>query len=213
MSVLRNSMTRWAVGALSAGAMIVGTIAPAAARHKDYRGGYYNGYGYSSAYRHYRPYKHYRHHRHRRGPSAGDVIGIAVLLGTVAVIASAASKDKKTRRRSDDRPDYRHDQDYRSDSRSRDRDVPKSDGYALNQDEAIDICVNAARDKAEANAGGYAEILDVAQPQERGSGDWDIEGRLEQRRSYSDKKGETKRFSCDVREGRVAYVYISRDVV
>jgi len=200
MSILRNSMMRWAVGALSVGAMIVGTVAPAAARHNDYRGGYYKGYGYSSAYRNYRPYKHYRH---RRGPSAGEVIGIAALIGAVAVIASAASKDKKSRRTSDDRPDYR------SDSRSRDYDTPSR--YAFNEEEAIDACVSAARDKAEANAGGYAEILDVAQPQEQGSGDWNIEGRLEQRRSYSDEQGETRRFSCDVREGRVAYVYISRD--
>lgn len=206
MSIMRNSMMRLAVGAFSAGAMIVGTVAPAAARHNDYRGGYYSGYGYSSAYRNYRPYKHYRH---RRGPSAGEVIGIAALIGAVAIIASSASKDKKSRRTSDDRPDYRRDEDYRSDSRLPGSDAPSR--YALDEDAAIDACVAAARDKAEAKNGGYAEILDIARPRERGNGEWDIEGRLEQRRSYSDKQGETKRFSCDVREGRVAYVYISRD--
>jgi hypothetical protein len=201
MSVRRNSRMRWAVGSLCAGAMLVGSVVPAMARdHGRYSGydGYGGGYGYPSRHR------GYRHYRHRDGLDAGDVIGIAALIGAVAIIASAAGKDKKASRS----PDYRSDDrgyDGRTDSRD---DYPASSSGV---DEAINACVNAARDKAQGESGGYAEILDVERPRASGDNGWDVEGRLEQRRTYQDRPGSTKRFTCDVQGGRVAHVYISNE--
>ena len=51
------------------------------------------------------------------------------------------------------------------------------------------------------------------QPLARGGDDWEVEGRVEQRRSYRDSDGQTRRFSCDVRDGRVADVRLSADVI
>ncbi len=62
----------------------------------------------------------YRHHRHRGRTSAGDVLGAVLVLGTIAAVASAASKANRARsypypypappydqRRGDYRPDQR----------------------------------------------------------------------------------------------------------
>jgi len=176
------------LGLVSGIAMVGAGIAPAAARDHGRHG--WGGYG------------HHRHYRHRDGLDAGDVIGIAVLIGSVAAIANAASKDKD-RRVPDARAPY-------PDDRSSDR---REDAQpASNEDAAIDACITAVRDEAE-RSGDYAEIVDVERPRARGDGDWDVEGRVEQRRSYRDPDGQTRRFSCDVQGGRVADVRLSTDMI
>ncbi len=195
---------RMAVGLVSAVAMLGASAAPAMARNYGNHGGYRGGYGYPGGY--YGGYgygRHYRHYRHRDRLDAGEVIGIAALIGAVAVIASAASKEKKSRsepypRSSEPRYDDRRYDDRRDDY-----------GDARSEDEAVNACASAARDKAERDGGGYAEIVDVERPRASGTNGWDVEGRLEQRRNYQDKSGTTKRFSCDVQGGRVAHVYVT----
>ena len=203
MSGKRSSRTRWAVGAITAGAIFVGSVAPAMARHKDYGGGYYGSrYGYSYPYRYdrYRDYR-YRHHRHRGGLDAGDVIGIALLVGAVAVVASSVNKDKKSRDRDRDWRDKDRPYDDRDDNRD-----------TASENEAVDVCVSAARNEAESQSGGYAEIIDVESPRRSSEGGWDVEGRLEQRSSYRDNELVTKSFSCSYERGRVAHVYVSRNL-
>ena len=185
---IKPGAMRCLLGLVSAVAMVGAGIAPAAARDHGRHG--WGGYS------------HHRHYRHRDGLDAGDVIGIAALIGAVAVIASAASKDKD-RRVPDARAPY-------PDDRSTDR--REDAAPALGEDAAVDACVDAVRDEAE-RTGDYAEIVDVEQPRARGDEEWDVEGRVEQRRSYRDSDGQTRRFSCTVRDGRVADVRLSEDVI
>jgi len=188
----KSGAMRRFLGVVSAVAMTGAAIAPAAARDHGRYG--WGGYG------------HHRHYRHGGGLDAGDVIGIAALIGAVAVIASAASKDRDTRA-SDARTPY---PDSYPDGRRADGRYDAAP--ASGEDAAVDACVDAVRDEAE-RAGGYAEILDVERPLARGQTDWDVEGRVEQRRTYRDSDGQTRRFSCDVRNGRVADVRLSADVI
>lgn len=201
--LLHNRIARSVVASLCVGTLLAGSVAPAMARDHGRYGGYHGGYGGHGGYGY--PSR-YRHYRHRDGLNAGDVIGIAALIGVVAIIASSVSKNSKTSRGPDNRNDDRSYED-RADDRS---DYPVS---SAGEDAAIDACVSAARDKSESESGGYAEILDVERPRAAGHDGWGIDGRLEERRTYSDTQGVTKRFSCDVQGGRVAYVYISRDTV
>lgn len=187
------------LGLISAVAMAGAGIAPAAARDHGRHGWGSPGYGWSG----YRPHRHYRH---RDGLDAGDVIGIAALIGAVAVIASAASKDRAGDHRDGRTPDPNGYPEDRNADRQNETDS------AFGEDAAIDACIDAVRDEAERN-GGYAEILDVEQPLARGDGEWDVEGRVEQRQSYRDADGQSRRFSCDVRDGRVADVRLSADVI
>ena len=182
-----NAMRR-AIGLAAAAAMIGGSITPALARDHGRHGGWYRGYGYP-------------HHRHHRGGlDAGDVIGIAALIGAVAVIASAANKNRNDRGYPD--------RSYPGDGRYGDSERYREAG----EDEAVSLCAAAARAEAERDREGYAEVLDVERPRARSDG-WDVDGRLERRRGYQDGDGETMRFSCVVRDGRVADVRLSRDLI
>ncbi|MGD9810454.1 MAG: hypothetical protein AB7U35_03855 [Sphingobium sp.] len=201
MSGMRRFAARGVLACLTAGAVLATSVTPATARDGRYggyyRGGYGYGYGYGYPYR-YRPYR-------RDRLDAGDVIGIAALVGAVAVIASAASKSKKAERYPESRDSSR---DY---PRDRD-DYDRGDDYsASGEDEAVNACATAARDEAERN-GGYAEILEVERPSSRGGDNWHVQGTLEQRRNYQDKRGMQKNFSCTVENGRIARVQV-RDYV
>lgn len=180
---------RMAIGAVAAAALAAGSVSPAAARDYGY-GGYGGGY-YGNGYGGYGGYGGHRHHRDRDGLNAGEVIGIAALIGVVAVLASSASKDKKAR--TGEYP----------------RNSDRSDGYgAGSQEDAVDACAVAARDKA-SESGRYAEVVDVETPQSTQDG-WSVEGRVEQRGNYRDRSGETRHFYCTVRDGRVAEISISQ---
>lgn len=187
------------LGLVSAAAMMSAGIAPAAARDHGRHGWGSPGYGWGG----YRPHRHYRH---GGGLDAGDVIGIAALIGAVAVIASAASKERE-RSAPETRTPYPDT--YPDDRRDEPRDGVSS---AVGEDAAVDACVDAVRDEAERD-GDYAEILDVEQPRAQGDDEWDVMGRLEQRQSYRDSQGRTRRFSCTVRDGKVAEVRLSADVI
>ena len=187
-----------ALALLAVTAVIAASVSPAAARDRYRHPGYGYGYGggwYGSPYRG-------RHYRHHRGLDAGDVIGIAAVLGAVAVIASSANKDKRSTRSSD--RDY--DPDYR-------RDDDRSDDFAAgyDEDEAVNACASAAREEAE-RGGGFAEIVDVDEPRSAGRDGWRIQGSLEHRRAYQDRSGLQKNFTCSYEGGRVVRVDV-RDYV
>ena len=200
---MSGSKMRWAIGITGAVALLAGSVVPAAAQGWG-PGGWRPG-GHGGGWGH-RP--HYRD----RGLNAGDVIGIAALIGAVAVIASSASKDRKQTRSAPDPRDY---PDTRG-SVEEEGYPPEADqsgypGPAMSADQAADACAVAVRDKVEGEQGGYAEILDVAEPRASGQEGWAIDGRVERRAGVRGDSGDVRRFSCDVQGNRVAEVYISRD--
>lgn len=188
MSVKVSALMKRGLFALSAIAMteVGGTPAPARDRH---------GYdGPDHAYG-------YRHHRYRDRLDSGDAIGIVALVGAVALIASTASKNRTDGRYPENRAPNRRCEGGAEDYY----------GVPVDEDDAVNACVAAARDKTEAERGGYAEILDVDRPHTSGEGKWDVAGRIEHRRNFQDRSGVTRRFTCNMRAGRVADVAIFDD--
>ena len=163
------------------------------------------------------------HHRHGDGFGVGDAIGVAALIGAVAVVASSMAKDRKAARSSGpdgeraydgdsyDAPPPANGTDYGADRRGEDfsdvADVNRQDDAQMS-----DACAVAARDEAQAQAqGGYAEVRHMEAPRATGNG-YNIDGDVETRASWSASSGTTRRFTCSMRDGRVAEVYLSRDV-
>lgn len=194
-------------GALAGMALMVGGVAPAAARDHRWDGG--RGWG-----------------RHHDGFGFGDAVGVAALIGAVAIVANSMSKDRKSadapvdrdhdatvrtdETRRDDGPyDSRDDSWSKQDARGAD-DAPADGGGLASEDSAVDACAVAARDEA-SNGGGYAEIHDIGAPKAV-SGGWDVDGRVERRSGYRDQGGDLRRFTCSIRNGRVSDVYLSKDV-
>ena len=158
-------------------------------------------------WRGHRGYRGYRGHRHRRhrGIDGGDILAGVLILGGIAAIASAASKNKKDRRY-DDR-DYRNSRDrdyrqrdYRGDDRgydnrrSNDRNEQSSRGTG-NMDVAINACSNAA----EIQAGDNARVSEIRAVARDGSG-WRVEGDL--------TGGNQSNFLCGATGSRVDYVQL-----
>lgn len=230
---------RMVMGSLVGAALLAGSVAPAQARdgHGWNRGGWDRG-GWG-------------HRRHRGdGFGFGDALGVAALIGAVAIVANSVGKDKaEARDRTSTPSPPADDHDYaptegsgsgydsRSDSgRDSSRDggsdydsspadhTPSHGSYdnsiadaghdgspdLASEDSAVDACAVAARDRA-AEQGGYAEVREIGSPQ-AADGGFNIDGRVERRASYRDTGGETRRFTCSVKNGRVAEVYLSRDV-
>ncbi len=143
-------------------------------------------------------------HRHHDRVSAGDVLGGLLIIGTIAAIASAASKDKRERA-----PDYRYDPPYRDDQRYEQRDsdyVPPvddrrgDDGAAVYdngdvQRRAADACSWAV----EAEMGDDARV-DRIDGTEANNGGWYVTG------TASRLGGEVRSFGCSYRNGRVVDV-------
>lgn len=199
-----RSRARWITGTVAGLTLLVGGIAPAVARDHHRPG----GYGYPGDWGGY-PYRHRPYRGYDRGLGAGDVIGIAALIGAVAVIASAASKKRDAPRRYPDVENAPHSADRGQ--RDGDDDYVSGGASSMSEDEAVDACVEAARNKAEGERGGYAEVRSATPQRASGQDGWSVDGRIEIRRNYQDQDGATRRFSCDVEGGRVANVYISRD--
>lgn len=209
-----GTKARWMTGALVSAGLLVGSIGAADARPRyGYDRGWNGGWD--------------RHHRHRGdGFGLGDAIGVAALVGAVAIVASSISKNKKIRDPRTggeyDAPPRSPDTDYGADARTgtlppdapiRD-DADFSDVASANaQDDAMtDACAVAAREEAQGQDGGYAEIRSMDQPRTSQDGATNIDGEIETRASYRATDGTTRRFTCTMRDGRVAQVYISRDV-
>ncbi len=143
-------------------------------------------------------------YRHHDRISTGDVLGGLLVIGTIAAIASAASKDKRERA-----PDYRYDPPYRDDQRYDRRDsdyVPPVDdrpevgdarGYGNGdaQTRAADACSWAV----EGEMGDDARV-DRIDRTEANNGGWYVTG------TASRLGGEVRSFGCSFRNGRVVDV-------
>lgn len=176
------------VGWTSMAALVVGGISPAMARG-------YDGWGAG-------PRGGWGHHRHHEGNDGfGTFLGVAALVGVVAILASSSAKNAKARDKTETAPPETGE--YRG------YDSPRGDFVLSQEDEAINACAEAVREKAA--DGGYAEILSI-DPARRLRDGWRIEGRVEQRDSFRDTGGEIQRFSCTVRDGQVEDIALSPDL-
>lgn len=185
---------------LAAGALVIGSVSPAAARGYDGR---------------------WRHRHHDDGPSAGAIFGVLLGVGVIAAIASANAKKNKEAQQQrydprygdrgyddrgydsrgyDDRDYGRSDEGRNYDGRSNDRNYGNSQGYA-SEDEAVDACATAARDQA----GGFAEVRGITDVRPFGNG-FDVTGTIDQRSSYRANDRRTRSFRCTFDNGRVAGV-------
>ncbi|WP_447760806.1 hypothetical protein [Sphingopyxis panaciterrae] len=137
-------------------------------------------------------------HRDRDHISTGEVLGGLFVLGTIAAIASAATKNKADRR--DDRyePPYRDDN-YREVPRYEPeyRDDPQTGSYGSGDAEtrAADACSWAV----EAEMGDDARIDSIGST-EPNNGGWYVTG------TASHASGEARSFGCSYRNGRVVDV-------
>jgi hypothetical protein len=178
---------------LAAGALVIGSVSPAAAR----------GDG------------RWRHHDN--GPSAGAVFGLLLGVGVIAAIASANAKKKQeadNRRYEDDQrygerdydPRY-DDQQQRYEGRTDERAYDSGRAYA-NEDEAVDACAVAARDEASRN-GGFAEIRDITGVRPYAGNGFDVTGVVDQRSGYRASDRRARSFRCTYQDGRVSGVSFS----
>lgn len=123
-------------------------------------------------------------HRHYRGNGigTGDVLAGVLIIGGIAAIASAASKNNRDRAEERSYPDYRADtypREERQDYRDRDDDragSPYSSGSGAGLDRAADMCVNEV-ERSE-------QVEDVTTVNRDGDG-WHVEGRLRNGKDFS----------------------------
>jgi len=172
---------------LAAGtALLLATLgaAPAEARGRHHHGGGHHGGGWG--------------HHHDDGIDAGDVIGGLFVIGAIAAIASAASKD----RRDDDR---RYEPPYPDTPRGADdrdaRETPDMPIYSSNEigQRATDACSWAA--EAEAGEGARVQSISGTRP-DVGYGVY-VTGDLS-------RPGErTRSFGCTYSNGRVTDVRVN----
>jgi hypothetical protein len=142
-------------------------------------------------------------YRHHDRISTGDVLGGLLIIGTIAAIASAASKDKRDRA-PDYRPDDRYDPPWRDDNR---QDVPRYEpevpndavpgayGRGEGEARAADACSWAV----EGDMGDDARVESITGT-EANNGGWYVTG------TASRSDGEVKSFGCSYRNGRVVDV-------
>lgn len=138
-------------------------------------------------------------YRHHDRISTGDVLGGLLIIGTIATIASAASKDKRERA-----PDYHYDPPYRDDDR---QEVLRYEPDAQNdaapgpygRDEAQSRAADACSWAVEGEMGEDARVDSIIDTQPNNGG-WYVTG------TASRLGGEVQSFGCSYRNGRVVDV-------
>lgn len=154
-----KNLTTALVGTLAAGALAVSTASPALARD--------NG----------------------NGISTGEVIAGALIIGGIAAVAAAASKDDGDRYgygRDYDRSGYRY-------------------GSAMDSRQAVSQCVRAAEAGASRYSYGRANVRDIRSVKNKRNG-YDVKGRIavNNRNGWNrNRSSDTGNFTCKVRYGRV----------
>lgn len=215
---MNGTKARWMTGALVSAGLLMGTIGVAEARPRYGYDRGWNGHGHGG-------WDRYR--RRGNGFGLGDAIGVAAIVGAVAVVASSMNKDKQARDPRtggtyEDAPPPVGGTDYGADvgtdigtgPQARDDDDFSDIADTNGQDDAMaDACATAARDEAQSQNDGYAEVRHMDTPRAIPDGSYNIDGEVETRASYRTAGGTTHRFTCAVKDGRVAEVYLSRDVV
>ncbi len=195
-----RALSRW-VGSLALAGMLASAATPAMAQ-RGYGGGYGGGRGYDRGY-------------HRGGGDGfGVFLGVAALVGAVAVIASSAAKDKKAAqaRPVDPSTDPSYDGAYDGSVASApypDAQVPSVNATTA-ESAAVDACALAARDEG-SQGGAYAEVREITSTRPFDGG-FAVDGTVDQRDGYRGQ-GVQRRFSCEWKDGRVADMVLSRDVV
>lgn len=152
--------------------------------YRGYRG--YRGYGYGRGYR-----------RHRNRVDAGDVLAGVLIIGGIAAIASAASKNNRNRR-ADDR-DYRNDRRYDNRQNNSRYDDRRSDSRSDRGTGAMDVAINACSNAAERQAGNDARVSEIQSVARDGNG-WRVEGGL--------TGSKQSNFLCGATDGRVDFVQL-----
>lgn len=192
-----RAFSRWA-GSLALAGVLASAATPAMAQGWGGRGWNGGGYGGRGGYD-----RNWDRGRNRGGDGFGVFLGVAALVGAVAVIASSAEKNKRAAENRAVDPTY--DRSYEGGVSSNAAPV---DAGAENA--AVDACALAARDEG-SQGGAYAEVRDItaARPFDGG---WAVDGTVDQREGYRGQ-GVQRRFSCTWRDGRVANVVLSRDTV
>ena len=138
-----KNMSKALVGTAVAGAMAMSSASPAFAQ-----------------YRHY--------DRDRGGVSVGDVIAGALIIGGIAAVASAASKN--------DRGGYYRDDDYRYDRAGYGNGNGYNYGYRGNPRQAVERCVSAAERYASQRY-SRADVTDIRQVRDTRDG-YEVRGRI-----------------------------------
>lgn len=139
-------------------------------------------------------------HRHHDRISTGDVLGGLLIIGTIAAIASAASKDKRERA-----PDYPYEPPYRDDRRDPNYVPPVESGAAdfggqpYGRGEAEARAADACSWAVEGEMGDDARVDDIIGTEARDGG-WYVTG------TASRLGGEVRSFGCSYRNGRVVDV-------
>lgn len=139
-------------------------------------------------------------YRHHDRISTGDVLGGLLIIGTIAAIAGAVSKDRRERA-SDDRydPPYREDERYevpRYEPDAQDDDATRG---AYGRGEAEARAADACSWAVEGEMGDDARV-DSITGTEPNNGGWYVTG------TASRLGGEVRSFGCSYRNGRVVDV-------
>jgi hypothetical protein len=148
MKTICKALAKGAIATVAAGAMAVSSASPAFAEHRD-----------------------------RDGISAGDVIAGALVIGGIAVIASAASKNNRDYDSRDG--DYRYDRaGYGSYDNNGGYGRYDRDEYRRgNARQAIEQCVRTAERQASRYSYGRADVTDVRDIRETRWG-YEVRGRI-----------------------------------
>lgn len=159
-----KNYTKALVGTVAAGAMALSSASPAFAEHRD--------------------------RRDNDNISAGDIIAGALIIGGIAAVASAGSRDRDYDRDYDRDRDYRYDRagygDRYEDGRGYGR-----DGYDGNPRQAVEQCVRAAERYASSRY-GRADVTDVRDIDRKRYG-FEVKGRIAVRTADHDwRRGDAR---------------------
>mgnify|MGYP003592941263 FL=1 len=138
-----KTLSKALVGTIAAGALVASSASPAFAEGRDHRG--------------------------RDGISAGDVIAGALIIGGIAAVASAASKNNR---------DYRYDRAGYGWNGGYDRGDRYDRGYGYdNPRQAVEQCVYAAERAAGRYSYGRADVTDIRSVRDTRYG-FEVRGRI-----------------------------------